>query len=355
MLVCSPMCTAFSRLQALNKHRRKASDIEKDLRIGKMHVNFCMKLCQIQHDEGRLFMFEHPDLASSWELESVKKVSRMDEVMITRFDMCEFEENCKKDDQGREVRTMKPTKIMSNSMEISRRLGIKCSNKFKSEGDRHVHEHLLGGKAKQAQIYTKKLCRMICECVASERELRRRQMISLDLMEYEDLDGMLQVCREDDMSLSLADVEGPDEELHYTGDMVAYDDQKGDELDPAMVQQARREEMEYFRSMQVYQKVNKSECWEATGKKPVQTRWIDINKGDVISPNYRSRLVAKEFNDSVRPDLYVATPPMEAMGSTSCYMRTCHGRTFTRKRCGPCTLNCPKKTGRPVKTTCVES
>ena len=42
-------------------------------------------------------------------------------------------------------------------------------------------------------------------------------------------------------------------------------------------------------------------------------RWIDVNKGDGSHPNYRSRLVAKEFNNSLRPDLFAATPPTEGV------------------------------------------
>ena len=55
------------------------------------------------------------------------------------------------------------------------------------------------------------------------------------------------------------------------------------------------------------------ECHSATGKSPIWTRWIDINKGDATKVNYRSRLVAKEFKVDVRPDLFAATPPTECL------------------------------------------
>ena len=38
--------------------------------------------------------------------------------------------------------------------------------------------------------------------------------------------------------------------------------------------------------------------------------WIDINKGDEDMPNYRSRLVAKEFNDGAGEGLFASTPPL---------------------------------------------
>ena len=46
---------------------------------------------------------------------------------------------------------------------------------------------------------------------------------------------------------------------------------------------------------------------------PIIARWIGINKGDVDSPNCRSRLVAREINTHKRDDLFAATPPLEAL------------------------------------------
>ena len=48
------------------------------------------------------------------------------------------------------------------------------------------------------------------------------------------------------------------------------------------------------------------------GWKIVRSRWIDINKGDDLNPNYRSRMVGEEFNDSELDGLFAATPPLEA-------------------------------------------
>ena len=53
--------------------------------------------------------------------------------------------------------------------------------------------------------------------------------------------------------------------------------------------------------------------WDKTGKAPIKARWLDINKGDKVHPNYRSRYVAKDFNNEKRFDLFAATPPLEAL------------------------------------------
>ena len=71
--------------------------------------------------------------------------------------------------------------------------------------------------------------------------------------------------------------------------------------------------MAEFAKHGVYVKVPIEEGWRETGKEPVGCRWVDINKGDEAKPNYRSRLVANEFNTGVRPEWYAATPPTECL------------------------------------------
>ena len=102
--------------------------------------------------------------------------------------------------------------------------------------------------------------------------------------------------------------------LHERDGTQATDDQFGEPLVPDLVRKARKEEMVYFRDMNVYEKVSLSECTSATGKKPIAVRWVDINKGDSAAPNYRSRLVAKEFRGNEdRPEWFAATPPSECL------------------------------------------
>ena len=41
--------------------------------------------------------------------------------------------------------------------------------------------------------------------------------------------------------------------------------------------------------------------------------WVDIDQGDKLHPEYRSRLVAQEIKMDRRTDLVAATPPIEAL------------------------------------------
>ncbi len=47
-------------------------------------------------------------------------------------------------------------------------------------------------------------------------------------------------------------------------------------------------------------------------KAPIGVRWVDVNEGNKIHPEYRSRLVAKEINIDKMMDPFAATPPLES-------------------------------------------
>ena len=92
----------------------------------------------------------------------------------------------------------------------------------------------------------------------------------------------------------------------------AWDDMTGEALDAEEVCKARAVEMAYVANRGVWRKVPRSLAIR-NGWKVIPTRWIDINKGDHMAPNYRSRLVAKEYNDCAQAGLFAATPPLEAL------------------------------------------
>ena len=91
----------------------------------------------------------------------------------------------------------------------------------------------------------------------------------------------------------------------------AWDDVNHKILDPNLVKAARAEEMKYINDKRVWTKMNKEDTIKK-GYKIVDTRWIDTDKGDETRPNYRSRLVGKEFNTGAEDGLFASTPPLEA-------------------------------------------
>ena len=83
-------------------------------------------------------------------------------------------------------------------------------------------------------------------------------------------------------------------------------------LDWEMTVKARKLEMDFFKKMGVYRKVPRGEA-KRLGCKVITTKWLDTNKGDEHTPNYRSRLVGREVKHDKRLDLFSATPPLETL------------------------------------------
>ena len=95
-----------------------------------------------------------------------------------------------------------------------------------------------------------------------------------------------------------------------------YDGASGVLLDPVLVRAGRAEEIGWADKLRVWDKVPRSAAFRA-GKKVIGTKWVDINKGDALAPNVRSRLVAKELRAFApwipQEDLFAATPPGAAL------------------------------------------
>ena len=87
----------------------------------------------------------------------------------------------------------------------------------------------------------------------------------------------------------------------------------GQALNPALVREARKKELEYFESKGVWQKRLRSEAYKFTGKPPISVKWVGVNKGDDEFPNYRSRLVAREIRQAGDDTIFAPTPPLESL------------------------------------------
>ena len=85
----------------------------------------------------------------------------------------------------------------------------------------------------------------------------------------------------------------------------------GDCINPELIQQARQEEMNGFRDMEVYEYVSRQEALSDPTGTVVGVRWVDHNKRTSIQPEVPSRLVAQEIaSKDRRDDLFAATPPL---------------------------------------------
>ena len=138
-----------------------------------MHMEFVTQLYRDQVAEGRYFLHEHPQFASSWDLEFVKRVMQLLGVDRTRGDQCKYgAEALHGPMKGWPV--MKPTGFMSNSLEILKALLKRCtgSRASASEGAAGTgtwcsrkqggkHAPCAGSICREMAKYPRELCRAV--------------------------------------------------------------------------------------------------------------------------------------------------------------------------------------------------
>ena len=183
---------------------------------------------------------------------------------------------------------MKPTRWLSNSPYVLNILSRRCARD-------HHHQVLIGGRAQQAQVYPEELCCCILKGL-------RRQL---------NADGILSnrfVGSIDPEEENLSDVMN-----EYSDTWGEYYDVSGNALESSRVREARAEEIQGLKGRGAYTKVPIADCWAKTGKGPIQTRSVDLNKGDNKNPVYRSRLVATEVRaNNPNTEMFAGMPPLEA-------------------------------------------
>ena len=310
-LIGSPMCTAFSTWQRLNASRtRDPAAMERARQGAILHLNFVAELYAEQLEGGRYFLHEHPLHASSWEIPSIARIMAMPNVQRVHGDQCQFGAEIQSGpDQGSPIK--KPSGFMTNSPAIAAALDIQCQGQggacSRPRGGRHGQ--CSGRHAKDAAIYPRELCRAVLRGI-------RNQMRADHLLK----DGCYGVQAPDDDAEIERNVRGP--ERGFSG---AYrDDLTGQVLKDVLVKEARAKELAFFWSKKVWVKVPRSEAHARGGRRPVSVRWVDVNKGDDLNPNYRSRLVARQLKatDMSGKSYFAPAPPLEALRTVICMAMT---------------------------------
>ena len=86
-----------------------------------------------------------------------------------------------------------------------------------------------------------------------------------------------------------------------TGEILPYD----------LVKKAMADELSYFNTT-VWESVEHVKAKHTPDFKLIRTRWVVCNKGDLVEPGVRARLVACEINDHKSDAFFARTPPLEA-------------------------------------------
>jgi hypothetical protein len=385
LVIGSPPCTLFSRLQALNLHTQGPewkAEFEKRRVQAVAHIEFCIRLFRLQRNRGDYFLFEHPESADSWNLPIVQEFLQTDGVQTSVVDQCMYGLLTRGSTKDEKLPAKKPTRFASNSWFILQELSTRCDGS-------HVHQPLVGGRAAGAAEYPDGLCEAFCRGLAGQLAYDRAHRVCTGVIDKAALHSMLCVvdnARAEETALSnpvdgltMSPTSGsrnlPGEEVKYTvsefpphwrdrkhepdgtahdtlaveegqeampeerngyfrigindGEQMlkmemnalmekydateSWDDVSGAPLIVGLVRAARKLEMKFFEKMGVFAEVLHRSEVKKRGEKTIRGRWIDTNKGDSACPDYRSRFVGKEFNVGVDPELFAATPPLEAL------------------------------------------
>ena len=297
-LLCgSPPCEAFTILRNIGKAKRDPVKEEELVERGRGHLRVSAQAYRRQLDAGRHFLHEAPWSAQSWKEPEIASLVKDPRCYLVKGPMCVW--GMRQEDGEGMGFIRKETGWLTSSKHIASVLQRECPNQGSDEKKWHRHIHLIGGRAHHARVYPPKLCRAVL------RGLRRQ-------VEEDRGSGFQSLC---------AIVGGPfPAEPEMPDDVILegfWDDVNGGWLNEKDVRKARKEELEWMHTREVYRKVDLSECWDVTGKPPVSLRWVDTNKGSDMKPFIRSRMVARELRartpELTAAELFSAMPPLEAL------------------------------------------
>lgn len=307
LLIGSPMCTAFSTWQRINDKNRSPVVVAAEKKRAIKHLESCVQLYLAQTAGGRYYLHEHPAYASSWQTGVIEGPMSEKGTIRVVGDQCVYGAA---DEEGSPVK--KPTGFMTNSPAIAGELSARCMGRHGacSRPEGGMHRQCRGKVAQMAAVYDFKLCRAILVGF-------RKQMN----MDGKCKDGFICLVesgteRSEAMpALPVYRVEAKGEayNIEVDGDKVYRDDLTGQPLDLQLVREARQKELDFFEAKKVWTKRSVVEARRRTGKSPISVRWVDVNKGDDISPNIRSRLVARQIRQPGEEAIFAPTPPLEPL------------------------------------------
>ena len=97
----------FSILQNGNRGRFTKAQWDEKMAAAKVHIDFSLKLFELQRRMGNHFIYEHPRTATSWQLPEMKEFMKKTGVIEVLANMCRFGMTTKH--QGEEGKVSKAT------------------------------------------------------------------------------------------------------------------------------------------------------------------------------------------------------------------------------------------------------
>ena len=173
LFIGSPMGGPSSTLNNFIYSRMTNEEKQQGIAYDRKRLEFCARLYDLQWKEGRDFLHEHPESATSWQEECIVKLLKRQGVTRLVGDQCMY--GLKSYDGKREGPARQSAGFMNNSICIAKRLNLRCPN-------RHgviVHDHivLINGRPKVSQVYPEALCRAVCKVLMEQIEMDRATIL----------------------------------------------------------------------------------------------------------------------------------------------------------------------------------
>ena len=323
-LICSPPCTALSKLYVnLNFPRMPKEVVDEKIRKGRRHLRFVISLCRLQLEHNRHVLFEHPSGANSRDDDWMIKLLQHPKVQTTISDKCEYGLVTPSAVTGQPIPAQKPTRWATSSPQMLSRLSKRCSRT-------HEHQPLLGGRAADAAFYPMPLITEILRGIRHtddaaagpddpvDSDLARSMMPGAlfhdapkSVVAYVNEENLASDHKHRSTKLRMGDGSTQRIPLHRHVREQYRDEYTNESLPRPWVESAIHEELNYFNE-RVWHAVPLQQALDDPDGKIIGSRWIISNKNDMNDPDIRARLVAQEVGTHADSSFYAATPPLES-------------------------------------------
>ena len=199
---------------------------------------------------------------------------------------------------------------------MAEKLGKKCDFK-------HRHQHLVGGRCRDAAFYPAPLVKAILDGIATQasadgKTLQEEKSTFVSNMFAMPMPQVGKTLIPDAFGAarhtSCPKFSGGSLPIVYKEENFKpsyLDEYTGEILPTKLIREAIEDELDYFNS-KVWQLSTIEEMRKIPDHILVRCRWVLCNKGDALAPDVRARLVACELNDGSKNDFFSAsTPPLE--------------------------------------------
>ena len=315
VLIASPMCRDFSQMMRINWPKMDPGERARRMRQAVAHLEFVCRLCKKRAQKNKYFLHEHPQQATSWDERCIRDLQRCTQAIRIEMDMCRFG-LVTTNDEGKTMYAKKATSLLTN---------MPAAQVYLAKKGLHDHEHCplegsIPGKGLRttlAQVYPRRFVEASLKSIMLQKQWDAKELFMVGSVD--------EAYPTSPHHKRMPVPKGEEESISFES---AWDDVNGTMLKVEDVRRAREEELKYYRDMKAFEAVPISQAIARTGKKPVDVRWIDHNKGDSLRPQVRCRRVAKDFRTGPDDELYAGTPPLESLK-----LILSHAVTGSKTRC----------------------